>query len=108
MRVPTTWQLTPVCRELPLQRVAAGGWLHSKPHWMVAASGLSSCTNRWIASCLLASCHVTGTCSCPDQHRDVDILLVRVEADGRDSVFHDRVLSRWLWCCRALTRYLVA
>ena len=29
-----------------------------------------------------------------DEHRHVNILLVRVQADVRDSVFHDRLLSR--------------
>jgi hypothetical protein len=40
----------------------------------------------------------------PDQHRDEEILLVRIDADVRSNLFHDRLLSVRLWRRQALTR----
>ena len=40
----------------------------------------------------------------PDQHRDKEILLVRVDPDVRSNLLHDRLLSMRLWRRKALTR----
>jgi hypothetical protein len=39
-----------------------------------------------------------------DQHRDKQILLVRVDSHVRSNLFHDRLLSVRLWRREALTR----
>ena len=52
----------------------------------------------------LASCHVIGVAASPTQHRDKEILLVRIDADVRSNLFHDRLLSVRLWRRKALTR----
>ena len=94
-------------RHLPLQRVATRpGLIEDADRPRRLALELPHQAPHCLGS--FASCHVTGVFCVANQHRDEQILLVRVDAHVRSNLFHDRLPSMRLWRPRALTRDLVA